>query len=194
MGQHEIETLISLEEFLLFEEQAEEKHEYLAGRVFAMTGASDPHNIITFNLTATIGSQLPEGCRGRSANQMIYIEEADTGFYPDLSITGGEARFKDAKKRLLLNPRVIIEVLSPSTERGDRTLKREIYQLIPSLTDYLLVAQNEPLIEGWKRSAQGEWLKVRAAGLDDTLTIESIKIMLALADVYRGVELPMWIV
>ncbi|MGQ9889013.1 MAG: Uma2 family endonuclease [Aggregatilineales bacterium] len=175
-------------EYLAFERASEFRHEYFAGAVFAMTGASEAHNLIAANVLVSLRNQL----RGRSCRVYIAdmrVKVAATGLYtyPDLSVVCGEARFADNKLDTLLNPAVIIEVLSPSTEAYDRGRKFQHYRQIETLREYLLIAQDSPRIERYLRRDDGAWLLTDAHGLDAALHLPAIGCALALAEVYEQV-------
>src|SRR5262249_32000266 len=144
--------IVSPAEYLAAERRSETKHEYLRGVVYAMAGASREHNRITLNLGAEIRAQLKGSPFEAFVSDMRVLVEA-TGLYtyPDVAVVGGERPFLDAEVDTLLNPNVLIEVLSPSTEAYDRGKKFAHYRRIPSLVEYVLVAQDRPLVERFTR-------------------------------------------
>ncbi len=175
-------------EYLAFERASELRHECFAGEVFAMTGASEAHNLIAADVLVSLRNQL----RGRPCKVYIAdmrVKVAATGLYtyPDLSVVCGEARFADNQFDMLLNPTVIIEVLSPSTEACDRGRKFQHYRQIETLRACLLIAQDSPRIERYLRHDDGAWLLTDAHGLDARLSLAAIGCALALADVYEQV-------
>jgi Uma2 family endonuclease len=180
----------TLEEYLAFEEQSADKHEYWNGQIFAMAGASPIHNQICFTLAMMVGRQLSSACRGYSSDQKIRIEAADLNTYADLTIVCDEPQYHARHRTLLLNPRVIFEVLSPATASYDRGEKWSCYQQLPSLTDYLLVEQGRAQIEQYILLPDGGWRYVRTVGLESTVTIASIECQLPLGEIYRGIEFP----
>ncbi len=190
MGAAQPITRYTLEEYLAFEEQSEAKHEFWNGQIFAMAGASPSHNQICFTLAMIVGRQLSSHCRGYSSDQKIQIETADLNTYADLTIVCGEPHYHPKHRTLLLNPRVIFEVLSPKTENYDRGEKWSCYQQLPSLTDYLLVAQDKAQIEHYTLTADGDWRYIRTVGLESVLTIASLNSQLLLGELYRGIEFP----
>jgi Uma2 family endonuclease len=181
----------SVAEYVAFEERRAGKYEYWRGQVYAAAGASPAHNQICFNLASVIGPQLQGGdCRGYSSDQKIWVEAAELSAHADLTIVCGGALYHPAH-RTLLNPRVIIEVLSPSTEGYDRGEKWACHQQLDSLTDYLLVAQSRAQIEHYARTGGARpWQYSIAAGLGGEVTIASLNCRLPLAAIYGGVELP----
>lgn len=179
------------DEYLTLEREAEERHEYLDGQIYSMAGESPTHSTICFNLAATIGPQLVnKPCRGFSPNMKVRTRPTGLYSYPDLAIVCGEPRFHDNRRDVLLNPTVIIEVLSPSTEGYDRGEKFFRYQQIESLTDYLLVSQDKPRIEHYVRQEDGSWLYSVVSDLSHNLFVSSINCQLHLAEVYDRVEFP----
>ncbi|MBS1810572.1 MAG: Uma2 family endonuclease [Acidobacteria bacterium] len=180
----------TLEDYLAFEEQSADKHEFWNGQIFAMAGASPVHNQICFTLAMMVGRQLSSQCRGYSSDQKIRIEAADLNTYADLTIVCGEPNYHAKHHALLLNPRVIFEVLSPATAAYDRGEKWSCYQQLPSLTDYLLVEQDRAQIEHYILLPDGGWRYVRAAGLESALTIGSLNCQLPLSEIYNGIEFP----
>ena len=192
MGLTQLKINFSPEEYLAFERDAKTKHEYLDGEVYAMAGGSPSHNAISFNATVTIGSQIKgRNCRGYTADQKVRTDPQDLFSYPDITIVCGDPKFHDEKKDVILNPTVIIEVLSPTTEAYDRSEKFARYRTIQSLRDYLLIAQDRPCIEHFVRQkGKRLWLYNVETELSSSLWIESIKCDLKLADVYELVEFP----
>lgn len=181
----------TLEEYLAFEEQSEEKHEYFAGNIYAMAGASPSHNLLCFNLGGLLFTGLRgSDCRGFTSDQKIWIESAGLTTYPDLTIVCGQAQFDPEHPTLLTNPRLIIEVLSPSTMAYDRSEKWSFYQQLPSLMEYLLVWQDRPQIEQYSRQADNSWRYWRVAGLEQTLTLAALHCELLLGEIYSGIEFP----
>jgi Uma2 family endonuclease len=177
------------EEYLAIDRQAPFKSEYRAGEIFAMAGASEEHNIITVNVTVTLGSQLRGGpCRPFAADMRVRVGPADLYAYPDVVVVCGERRFADEQRDVLLNPTVIIEVLSPSTEDYDRGDKFTGYRHLASLQEYLLVAQDRPHVEQYTRQPDGRWLRSEAAHLEAVIHLSSLAADLALSEVYADVN------
>lgn len=179
-------------EYLARERASAGKHEYFDGEIFAMTGASEPHNLIASNVTASLHRQLRgRACRIYPSDMRLKVMETGLNTYPDLTIVCGPSQFTDPIKRdTLTNPTVIIEILSPSTERYDRGLKFQNYRTIASLQDYLLIAQDTARIERYTRQESNQWIFTEAIGLDSSLSIASLGATLDLADVYEQVDLP----
>lgn len=146
------------EAYLAFERASDQKHEYIDGEIFAMSGASRKHGAISLRL----GAELLYALRGRRCeiynnDVRIYIPQSRRYVYPDASIVCGRADFKDNQFDTLLNPRVIVEVLSPSTEDYDRDEKCTHYKTIPSLAHYVLASQDEKLVEVFTRQQDDSW-------------------------------------
>jgi Uma2 family endonuclease len=194
------EVFYTVEEYLALERASEERHEYLDGQIYAMAGESPQHGDICTNLTIAIGSQLRgTPCRVWSKDIKVRSGPAPKkGYttrglfsYPDLLVVCGAPQFHDEHKDVLLNPTVIIEALSPTTESFDRGEKWSRYQTwLPSLTHYILVSQTKPQLEQFLRQPNGEWLYSLAQGLEKALSLSSIDCKLQLAEVYDRIVFP----
>ncbi|MGE0129697.1 MAG: Uma2 family endonuclease [Blastocatellales bacterium] len=191
--------LHTVAEYLEFERQAEDRHAFVDGEIRAMAGESPWHSIIRVNLTREVSAQLKgKPCIALSSNMKTCSgEQVDPGSlkglfsYADLTVVCGKPVFHDKFGDVLLNPRVIFEVLSPSTESFDRGEKFERYRIYnESLTDYVLVSQKKPLIEHFQRQPNGQWLMTEVRGMEGELHIASIDCHLKLAEVYDRVEFP----
>ncbi len=189
--------LRTVAEYLEFERQSEERHEFIDGVVLAMAGESPQHSIINFNLITEIGVAIKgTSCRGFSPNMKVRSGEQTIAnsikglfSYPDLTVVCGEPHFHDKAGDVLINPNVIFEVLSPSTATFDRSEKfRRLRTFNESLTDYVLVWQTQPLIEHFERQATGQWLMTEVSGLENELHIASINCRLKLSEIYDRVE------
>lgn len=180
---------IAAEEYLTLERAAKDKHEFIGGEIVAMAGASENHNVITSNVFVEIGVQARKtGCRAFAADMRVKAKKGNY-FYPDILVACGEREFEDGRKDVLLNPKVIFEVLSKSTQLKDRNEKFESYILLESLTDYVLIEQDVMRIEHFSRIDEKDW-KVRVyAEADETIFFESINSRLSVADVYEEVAL-----
>ncbi len=181
---------ILLQEYLAIERQREFKSEYRNGRMFAMAGASEAHNLIVWNVGAELHVQLKgRTCKAYQNDMRVRIPRSPSYKYPDIAVLCGKPQFEDTHKDTLLNPTVIIEVLSPSTEASDRGAKFREYRMIDSLQEYVLISQDKPLIERYTRQKNVPfWLFSDAGGLDASLELASVKCTLALAEVYDKVE------
>src|ERR1043165_770851 len=179
---------ITAEQYLDFERCAEERHEFIDGVVYAMAGETPDHSTICFNLNGILHAQLTDKpCRGFSPNMKVRTGVGDLYAYPDLMIVCGDARFHDEHGDVLLNPTVIFEVLSPSTEKYDRGEKSLRYRTqIESLQDYVLVSQDKAHAEHYHREADGTWGISELNGLESALTLGSIDCDIPLAETYRN--------
>jgi Uma2 family endonuclease len=185
---------ISLDEYLIAEDTAEVRGEFVDGVVISMVGGTLDHGVIVQNVGAEFRDRLRGGpCRAVSQGTHVRLERTERVFYPDVAVFCGEVKRERRVRDLMLNPSVLVEVLSPSTANYDRGFKWENYRRIPSLLDYLLISQNEPRVERYTRHADGMWLFSETRGLDATVHLESIGVELALRDVYEGTSLdPAW--
>jgi len=183
-------TYLTPEEYLATERQAEYKSEYLAGEVFAMVGASRKHNLIAVNILAGLGQQLRDKpSEVYTSNMRLRVPAIDLYTYPDVVVACNEPKFDDDYFDTLLNPILIVEVLSPSTASYDRTKKFGYYRKIESLAEYLLVAQDEHKIEHYVKQPDERWLLSDISSLEAKVELVSIQCTLNLADVYAKVEL-----
>jgi Uma2 family endonuclease len=177
------------DEYLALERISEIRHEFLDGTVYAMAGESPTHSAICFNLNVAIGLQLRgTNCRGFSPNMKVRAGEAGLYAYPDLAVACGEAFFHDRHGDVLLNPTVIFEVLSRSTQTYDRGEKFERYKSIETLRDYVLVSQDRPRLEHFSRRPDSAWSHAELDGTDAALTLDSINCRVALADIYDRID------
>jgi Uma2 family endonuclease len=177
------------EEYLAIERHAEVRSEYLDGEMFAMTGGSFPHNLIVANVVGELRQQLKKRpCQVLPSDLRVHIPATGLYTYPDVVVVCGDARFEDQFVDTLLNPILLVEVLSPTTEAFDRGKKFEHYRSIPSLAEYLLIAQDEPRVEQYLRQDGNRWLLTVISGLEGTLALPSIECALALAEVYDKVS------
>lgn len=183
--------VLTPEEYLAIERQAPYKSEFLNGKMFAMAGASRNHNAIKDNLVMEIGSRLKGGpCRTYSSDMRVKVIDTGLYTYPDITIVCGDAQLEDGQFDTLLNPRVIIEILSDSTESYCRGMKFRHYQRIESLQEYILVSQNEPVIDRFVRQSRWDWLSTTIVDLDKTLELVTVEVKLPLAEIYAGITFP----
>lgn len=174
------------DQYLAYERQHAARHEYLAGEVYAMAGASERHN----HLTSTLNFLLYGGLLGRPCavfQSDMRVQTADAYFYPDVVVTCGEARYSDDHRDTLLNPTLIIEVLSPTTEDFDKGRKFTQYRQITTLQDYVLVAQSAMRVEHFTRHQSDLWTLHEHAHAQDILRLPSIQMALTLADIYQKI-------
>lgn len=184
-------TYLTPEEYLAFERRAEYKNEYIDGEIVAMTGASRRHNIIGVNISGELRQQLKgRPCERYVSDMRVRIPSKRMYTYPDVVVACDEPQFEDDDLDTLLNPTVIIEVLSVSTERYDRFKKFSFYRTIESLAEYVLVAQHEYRVEQYTKQPDGRWLLSDHRSLSDVVELASVQCTLALREVYDKVSLP----
>ncbi|KAA6182684.1 Uma2 family endonuclease [Thiohalocapsa marina] len=163
----------------------DERTEYFAGEIFAMSGGTAEHNAIISNISGQLWGQMKgRPCYVYASSMRLRIQQAEAGKYPDLMALCGEQQFHDGRRDLLLNPSLIGEVLSDSTEGYDRGEKFALYRRIPSLLEYLLVSQHRVLVELYSRGDDGRWILSSYEELADRVALESIGCTLALAEIY----------
>jgi Uma2 family endonuclease len=182
---------ITPEQYLHRERLAEFRSEYFRGEMFAMAGASANHNLIVLNAGASLREQLKkQPCRVYPSDLKLRIEAASLYTYPDLSVVCGEPQLESDAGDVLLNPVVLVEVLSDSTEAYDRGKKFEHYRTIPSLKHYVLIAQDRHSIDCFTRMADGSWSLTGCQASTGKVELETIHVELAAAEVYDKVVFP----
>jgi len=176
------------EEYLALERTAEYKSELINGVIYAMTGATLKHTTITGNVLALLHTQLRGGpCRPLALDIRVKISDTGAYVYPDVVVVCGEVELEDDMHDTLLNPTLIVEVLSPSTEAFDRGAKFGHYRQLPSLQEYMLIAQDRVCVEHFARQQDG-WLLTVAEALEDTVQLPAIACKLLVSEVYERVE------
>lgn len=178
-------------EYLALERKASEKHEFFAGDIFAMAGATKEHVRISGNLYHQLRLQL-EGKPCEPFNSDLRLRVSATGLYtyPDVSVACAPLEFEDLAVDVLLNPRVLFEVLSPTTQLRDRRFKFRHYQQIPSVAEILFVAQDEPYVERFVRVPGALWQFDVVEGLEGSVRLDCLACVLTMAQIYQGVEFP----
>jgi len=175
-------------DYLRIERQAFEKSEFIGGRIVAMAGASENHNVISSNIFLEIGIQTKKtNCRAFSSDMRVKAKKGNY-YYPDVVIVCGERKFEDNKKDVLLNPKVIIEVLSKSTKLKDRNEKLDSYMSLEDLTDYVLVEQDTMRVEHFIKINEKEWKVYLLTEKAENLVLESINCEILLDEIYREVK------
>jgi Uma2 family endonuclease len=178
------------EEYLAIERQAEYKSDYFDGEIFAMTGASREHNLITGNIYGELRQQLKgKPCETYPSDMRVRVPAARLYTYPDVVVVCGEPKFEDAYVDTLLNPTLIVEVISRSTETYDRGRKFLYHRTIDSLAEYLMVEQDEYRLEQYVKQADGRWLLSEETSLEGAIDLASVECRLALSEVYERVDL-----
>lgn len=181
---------ITPEEYLAIERQAEYKSEYFHGEMFAMAGASERHVLIVTNVVAELRGQLKgRPCNVYSTDLRVRISPTGLYTYPDIVVVCGQAQFADDQKDTLLNPTLIVEVLSESTKDYDRGEKFEQYRSLASFSEYVLIAQDRYHVEHFFRQPDNRWLLAETNRPEDSLQLSSISCALALTEIYDKVEM-----
>ena len=183
--------LLSPQEYLAQERLADFRSEFYRGATFAMAGASWEHTLIKDNMARQAGNQLENGpCRVLTSDLRVKITATGLYTYPEVVIVCDDPQFEDNMADTLLNPRAIVEVLSDSTEKYDRGVKFAHYRQLASLQEYVLVAQDRPLVERYVRQADATWVLAVFGDLAQTFAFGAIPVQIALAEIYRGVVFP----
>jgi len=182
-------TYLTPEQYLEIERQAEFKSEYYQGEMFAMSGAREPHVLITGNALGELRQQLRKRpCKAYSVDMRLRVTPAGLYTYPDLVVVCGEPRFLDENRDTLLNANLIIEVLSESTEAYDRGLKFALYRSLESLAEYVIISSLRVSVERYTRQPDGQWLLKAVNRLEDSIDLQSVDCHLLLADLYEKVD------
>ncbi len=178
------------EEYLVIEDAAGWKSEFYDGEMFAMSGGSYDHSVIATNVTTYLQIRLQgRPCRPLNAEMRLHVPESTFYAYPDASVVCGPPQYAPGSKTTIVNPTLIVEVLSPSTERYDRTAKFWHYQRLATLQDYVLVTQDAPQVERFSRQGD-QWLYAAYKNLESRLPLPALGIEVPLKEIYEGVEFP----
>jgi Uma2 family endonuclease len=178
------------EEYLALEREADRKSEFWNGEMFAKAGASEPHGLITSNLVIALGTRLrPRGCRVYANDLRLRVSPTGLYTYPDVMVLCERPRFVDDRNDTVVNPILVAEVLSPSTEAYDRGEKFAHYRTLDTLREYLLVAQDRVSVELFMRQPDGAWLLRALRGLDDVLVLPTTGCELPVSEIYAQVDL-----
>ena len=198
MGLLKSQRSYTAEEYLAMERKSKRRHQYLDGDIFAMAGESWNHAVISSNVARSLGNQLEnKPCHTVSKDTKVrsgpFLRGANKSSglfsYPDIVIVCDEPEFYDDATDVVLNPKVIVEVLSPATEKFDRGEKFHRYQTYnPTLTDYLLVSQDKAQIEQYTRKSNGTWSYEIHSGMNATINIRSIGCRVKMKDVYARIK------
>ncbi|BAU67522.1 hypothetical protein STA3757_49440 (plasmid) [Stanieria sp. NIES-3757] len=183
---HSSVNSLTVEEYFKLEQNAEIRHEYVAGQIFAMAGASEEHNLIVTNFISLLRPHLRgSSCRAFVSDMKVKVKlpTADIFYYPDLLVTCDP---NDSAKYFKTSPKLIVEVLSESTATTDRREKRINYQTLESLEEYVLIAQDEMKVEVYRRDNQDNWT-VETLGKSDNLHLTSVGLSLTMANLYEDV-------
>jgi len=183
----------SVAEYYTAEADSDVRNEFHNGEILSMAGGSMSHSQICINIAREFSTRLKGSpCQAFESNFRLRIEASNRNVYPDLTIVCGPPQLdpRDKSNGTVTNPRVIIEVISPSTERYDRTEKRDHYLRLPSLEAHVLIEQDRPRVEVLSRTHDGRWEVDFATGLDAVLKLSMLKIEIPLREVYDRVEFP----
>jgi Uma2 family endonuclease len=184
-----VKQLLSPEEYLTRERKAAFRSQFYRGEMFAMAGGSPRHSLITANVIRELGSALKgRPCTAYDSNLRIRVSTTGLYTYPDASVICGKLEFDDEHRDTVLNPTVLVEVLSPSTEAYDRGKNFGHYRQLPSLQEYVLVEQDGPRVERHARNADNTWTVTFKSGRDQSLELVSIGVALRLAEIYDKVD------
>jgi len=179
---------LTAQEYLAIERKAEFKSEFLHGEMFAMAGTTREHSLLTGNAITAFNLQLRgRDCEVHTSDMRVKVSPTGLYTYPDVSVVCGKPEFEDAEVDTLLNPKVIVEVLSESTEGYDRGKKFEHYRSVSSLAEYMLIAQDAPHVEVHTRQPDGRWLLWETNDLDSVVRLQSIECSLTIRDIYSRV-------
>ena len=177
------------EQYLELERAAQDvRSEYYNGRMYAMSGGTYPHAIVIGNLARELGISLKKGpCVVTTSDMRVRVSKTGLYTYPDIVVVCDPPQYGDGRRDTVLNPALIVEVLSPATEAYDRGFKFAQYRTLESLQEYALVAQSEPRVEIFRRQPGGDWLLSDAAGMEATCRFDSVNCAIALRDIYDKV-------
>ena len=193
MGLPQPTKKLTPQEYYRLERESPIKHEYYDGEIYAMSGGSARHSLISSNITRAVGNRLlDKPCSAYDSNMRLKVRATGLRTYPDVSVYCGEMEFDEEDDRVetAVNPLVLFEVLSKSTEAYDRGAKADNYRRIDSLRAYILVSQIAPHIEIFERQTNGPWTFAEAKELGGSLTIAAIQVALPLSEVYHRVQFP----
>lgn len=177
------------EEYLALEEKAEYRSEFDDGIITAMAGGTLNHAQITNNLGRHIGNKILDKCAVLTTDVKVRVEDYRKFYYPDVLVICGEPIFYQKRKDTVINPILIVEVLSDSTEAKDRGEKMLAYRTLESLREYVLVSQEKAIVEQYSKSADGNWIHKATIGLKSGVKFESISVELTLGEIYQRVEI-----
>lgn len=187
MGDAAARMRMTEEEYLAFERASDEKHEFADGEIFAMAGGTFEHSTVAQGIGGVLRAALQgRRCTVQNSDMKVYIPSTGRYVYPDAVVVCGRPEFRDDNRDVLLNPRVVVEVLSPTSEAYDRGDKFANYRSIPSLKQYVIVSQDKPYIEVYTRQDDGAW-GLRDYGAGQTAALPAIECAIEVDQVYAGV-------
>jgi Uma2 family endonuclease len=174
------------EQYLHLERQADFKSEFHDGQMFAMAGASPNHALLANRIGALLDRQVPPGCRTFNSDLRVKVSSAGLYTYPDCSVICGEPQFAGDQQDVIINPLLLVEVLSPSTEGYDRGKKFELYRTIESFREYLIVHQDRQHVEHYSKQDDGSWLLREHIGADGSVAIPRLNVQILVAELYAS--------
>ncbi len=181
--------VLTREEYLEMEAQSEFKSEFYGGQIFAMTGGSPRHSQICVNVIRRVAEAIDHrDCRCFESNMKLEIVQARAFVYPDVMVVCGDIELARGTTDAVINPVLIVEVLSPSTESFDRGKKFEYYRMVPSLREYVVVSQETPMVESYYKQDKSHWTYTVTKGLDQSIPIRTLDRELSLGDLYLKVD------
>lgn len=180
------------EQYLEIERQADFKSEFDRGEMYALAGASLVHNLIHANLIRRLGERLAgTSCHPVGSDQRVHVPATGLYTYPDVVVYCDPPQFLDGHFDTLLNPKVLCEILSDSTQKYDHGAQARHYRQIDSLQEYVLISPAEPRVEVYRRLDTGDWLLYEVSAIDQSVTLDSVRVTLSLAEIYEAVTFPM---
>ena len=180
---------VTPEQYLELDRDAEFKSEYILGEMVSMPGGSFKHNTITVNASSELRARLSKGpCRVLSSDMRVAVDTKSGYLYPDVSVVCGAPEFVDGHDDTITNPKLVVEVLSPSTRNYDLGIKARLYLKVPSLSDLVIIEQDRVWIEHWHRSGDGGWKNTVLEDPDGVLEIASLNCRIPVAEIYSGVD------
>lgn len=183
----------TFEEFLALELTADYKSEYHNGQIFAMSGGKHRHGVIANNIGAALREVIKakgKKCMPSNSDVLVYVEALNKGLYPDAMVVCGDTQYKTNSEVAVLNPLLIVEVLSKSTASYDRSEKFQYYRHIPSFQEYILVSQDQPKVECFYKAENGLWHISFYTGLDKVIQLRSIDCEISVAEFYTFLDFP----
>lgn len=184
------EKTYTLDEYLARESRSQYKHEFYNGKIIRMAGAKARHNQIAANLTGALKyalRPLPRKFIVYNSDQKVYIESENVGVYPDALVVCEEPQFWKGREDLIVNPLLVVEVLSRSTASFDKSGKFLLYEQLPTFLEYVLVEQNYPRVESWFRTSEHSWDKTVQADVADDIQLRSVGVSISLSEIYEHV-------
>ncbi len=182
---------LTVQEYLAMERASEIKHEFYDGDIFAMTGGTAAHSLIATNFASEARAALKDRpCVVFNSDLRVKVNSSGLYTYPDVTIVCGQQQFDDDQRDTLVNPTVIVEVLSKSTAIYDRGTKSKHFRKIESLQALILVEQDSPVVEVYRRQPEGNWLLTEATELSESIAIQPLGIVIPLSEIYRNVTFP----